>query len=200
DISLFEMLAAYTMFPTGGTHVEPIFITKIEDKNGAVLKSFVPTQREMINKYTAFKMVRMMQGVVENGTAKRIRYRYKIEGEMAGKTGTTNEQADAWFIGYTPQIMGGVWVGCDDRYLRFGSERLGQGASAALPVWAYFIQKLYADKSLHINKDAKFEPPEDFNDCEVLVDPTTMGNGWLNDGRAGDGGEPLEAVPDSEWQ
>ncbi len=198
DISLYEMLAAYTMFPTGGTHVEPIFITKIEDKNGSVLKSFVPTQRELINSNTAYKMVRMMQGVVDHGTAKRIRYKYKLEGSIAGKTGTTNEQADAWFIGYTPQIIAGSWVGCDDRYLRFGSTRLGQGASAALPIWAYFMRRVYADKSLKISPEAKFEEPENFNPCEVLVDPASLGPSW--NGGTGEDGEPVEYIPDTEWQ
>lgn len=174
DISLYEMLRAYTMFPTGGTNVQPIFITKIEDKNGNILKTFVPSQKELINQYTAFKMVRMMQGVVDHGTAKRMRYKYNITAEIAGKTGTTNNQADAWFIGYTPQILAGAWVGCDDRYLRFGSTRLGQGAAAALPIWAYFMKKLYADKSTLIDPEAKFMPPEDFNDCDVLVDPTSL--------------------------
>lgn len=198
DISLYEMLTAYTMFPTGGMHVDPIFITKIEDKNGSVLKSFVPTQREIINRNTAYKMVRMMQGVVNHGTAVRLRYRYGFKGEMAGKTGTTNNQADAWFIGYTPQILAGAWVGCDDRYLRFSTTRLGQGAAAALPIWALFMKKCYADDSLHISTEAKFEEPENFNDCEVLVDPSTYNPNWDNTGS--EDNEPLEYVPDSEWE
>lgn len=206
DISLYEMLQAYTMFPTGGTNVEPLFITKIEDKDGNVLKSYVPKQKELINKYTAFKMVRMMQGVVDFGTAKRMRYRYKIESEIAGKTGTTNNQADAWFMGYTPQLLAGAWVGCDDRYLRFGSTRLGQGAAAALPIWAYFMKRVYADKSLGIDYDAKFQEPEDYNECDVMLTPdntNNSGNGRTGNSNGGnynmDVEEVAPTIPDKEW-
>lgn len=198
DISLYEMLQAYTMFPAGGTNVEPFYITKIEDKDGNVLKSYVPKQKEIINKYTAFKMVRMMQGVVDYGTAKRIRYRYKIESQAGGKTGTTNNQADAWFIGYTPQLLAGAWVGCDDRYLRFGSTKLGQGAAAALPIWAYFFKRLYADPELNINPDAKFEEPENYNECDVLVDPSSVNFG--NSPATGlDSDEEVPTIPGEEW-
>ncbi|MBZ0097729.1 MAG: transglycosylase domain-containing protein [Taibaiella sp.] len=198
DVSLYEMMRAYSMFPTGGTNVKPLYITKIEDKDGNVLKSFVPTQKELINKYTAFKMVRMMQGVADFGTAKRLRYRYNLQGEIAGKTGTTNNQADAWFIGYTPQIMAGSWVGCDDRYLRFGSERLGQGAAAALPIWAYFMQRVYADKSLGISPESKFEEPENYNECDVMIDPSSVNYGSQPAGDL-EFSEHAPAVPDSEW-
>lgn len=198
DVSLYEMMRAYSMFPTGGTNVKPLYITKIEDKDGNVLKSFVPTQKELINKYTAFKMVRMMQGVADFGTAKRLRYRYNLQGEIAGKTGTTNNQADAWFIGYTPQIMAGSWVGCDDRYLRFGSERLGQGAAAALPIWAYFMQRVYADKSLGIGPEAKFAEPENYNECDVMIDPSSVNYGSQPAGDL-EFSEHAPSVPDSEW-
>ncbi len=173
DISLYEMLGAYSMFPNGGINVRPMFITRIEDKNGTVIKNFVPEQKELINQNTAFKMVKLMRGVVDFGTAKRLRYRYGFKADMAGKTGTTNNQADAWFIGYTPQILAGAWVGCDDRYLRFNSEALGQGAAAALPIWALFMQKVYADKSLEIRTDATFKQPDNFDDC-ASFDPTSL--------------------------
>jgi len=199
DISLYEMLQAYTMFPTGGTNVQPLFITKIEDKDGNVLKAYVPSQKELINKYTAFKMVRMMQGVVDFGTAKRIRYRYKLEGDIAGKTGTTNNQADAWFIGYTPQLLAGSWVGCDDRYLRFGSTNLGQGAAAALPIWAYFMQRVYADPSLGIKRDAKFEEPVDYNECDVNIDASGINYGGRQGGMDLENSERAPTIPDSEW-
>ncbi len=167
DISLFEMLGAYSMFPNGGMHTDPFFLSKIEDKNGMPIKSFAAKQKELINKNTAFKMVKMMEGVVNAGTGGRLRYRYGIYNDAAGKTGTTNDQADAWFIGYTPQILAGAWVGCDDRTFRFRSERLGQGAAAALPIWAYFMKRLYADKNSGIDPKMKFEAPEGFEDCEV---------------------------------
>lgn len=205
DISLFEMLRAYTMFPTGGMHVDPIYITKIEDKNGSVLKTFVPKQREIINPNTAFKMVKMMQGVVDGvgkfSTGRRLRYKYNLTADIAGKTGTTNNQADAWFIGYTPQILAGGWVGCDDRYLRFRTLKHGQGAAAALPVWALFMKKVYADDSLHISQDAQFTAPENFNDCEVLYDPVSVGRARnTSGGQNGQSREPIEVVDDNEWE
>lgn len=197
DISLYEMLQAYTMFPSGGINVQPMYITKIEDKNGSVLKSFVPVQKEVINANTAFKMVRMMKGVVDYGTAVRLRYRYGFKGEIAGKTGTTNKQADAWFIGYTPQILAGAWVGCDDRYLRFGSQALGQGAAAALPIWAEFMKRVYADKSLNITTEATFKQPEGFDDCNVF-DPTSVDrSSYFSNGTGNTG--TTDPVEESEW-
>ncbi len=195
DISLIEMLRAYTMFPSGGTNTQPIFITKIEDKNGTVLKSYVPVQKEIINENTAFKMVRMMQGVVDFGTAKRMRHTYNVTGDIAGKTGTTNNQADAWFIGYTPQLLAGAWVGCDDRYLRFRRTRLGQGAAAALPIWAYFMKSLHNDPKTGIDKEAKFTEPENFNDCEVMVDEEA----YIEDLRERNSTPAEGEVPLSDW-
>ncbi|MCF8450711.1 MAG: transglycosylase domain-containing protein [Taibaiella sp.] len=165
DISLSEMLGAYSMFPNGGMHTEPFFLIKIEDKNGMPVKNFAAKQKELINRNTAYKMVKMMRGVVNAGTGGRLRYRYGIHNDVAGKTGTTNNQADAWFIGYTPQLLAGVWVGCDDREFRFRSERLGQGASAALPIWAYFMKRVYADSRTGILPNKLFEAPEGFDDC-----------------------------------
>lgn len=166
DISLFEMLGAYTMFPNRGIRTEPVFIAKIEDKNGNVIYSATPKQREVINEETAYRMVDMMQGVTQGGgTATRLRYRYGLSGEMAGKTGTTNNQADAWYIGYTPQLLAGVWVGCDDRFLRFSSTGQGQGAAAALPIWAFFFKKIYADKNSGYTSEEKFIAPENYSKC-----------------------------------
>ncbi len=200
DISLYEMLGAYTMFPNGGMNVQPYFITKIEDKNGALIKSFVPEQKEIINAGTAYKIVKLMRGVVDYGTAKRLRYRYGLTSDIAGKTGTTNKQADAWFIGYTPQILAGAWVGCDDRFLRFNSEALGQGAAAALPIWALFMKKVYADKSLDIRTDAQFKEPENFDDCNVY-DPTSMERqGTYNSSGTVPSEQNDEPVEDTDWQ
>ena len=106
-----------------------------------------------------------MRGVVNFGTAGRMRWKYGLRNDIGGKTGTTNNQADAWFIGYTPQILAGVWVGCDDREFRFKSERLGQGNAAALPIWALFMRRVYADKTLNINPNATFKQPDGFDDC-----------------------------------
>jgi penicillin-binding protein 1A len=206
DISLYEMLRAYTMFPTGGINTKPVFITKIEDKNGNLLKTFVSEQKEIISANTAFKMVKLMRGVVDFGTGGRLRGRYGIRSEIAGKTGTTNSQADAWFIGYTPQLLAGAWVGCDDRYLRFGSEALGQGAAAALPIWAYFFKRVYADKTLNIKYDAHFTAPDGFDDCAMVIDEAGALRAETNAKSTGQqGGEhndgDLETVPQesTDW-
>ncbi|MBL7718885.1 MAG: transglycosylase domain-containing protein [Flavipsychrobacter sp.] len=203
DISLYEMLWAYTMFPNQGINTKPIFITRIEDKNGVLIKNFSPESKEIINPVTAYRMVKMMQGVVDHGTGARMRHRYGIKGDIAGKTGTTNKQADAWFIGYTPQILCGAWVGCDDRVFRFGSERLGQGAAAALPIWAYFMRRVYADPKLGYTTEKKFEVPENYNDCNVL-DPTSFDRGSTY-GSYGDDAydgeqEQIPAIPEEEWR
>lgn len=180
DISLFEMLGAYSMFPAGGMHTQPSFVTKIEDKNGIMVMNFPTKQQEIISQNTAFKMVKMMQGVVDFGTAQRMRGRYGITGQIAGKTGTTNQQADGWFIGYTPELLAGSWVGCDDRFLHFQSEALGQGAAAALPIWALFYKKVIADKSLGYHADAVFKQPDNFDDCDVTDDISRMRAGYNN--------------------
>src|SRR5690606_3670023 len=151
-----------------------------------------------------------MKGVTEMGTAKRLRYRYGLNGEMAGKTGTTNNQADAWYIGYTPQLLAGVWVGCDDRFLRFSSTAQGQGASAALPIWAYFFQKVFADSKAGIKAGAKFIAPEDFSNCgdlggiagQYYPEYNDEGGVTGNDSNGNpiiDTAEPIEEIPVTEW-
>ncbi len=135
------MLWAYTMFLNRGINTQPVFISKIEDKNGNVLQNFVPVQKEIINAQTAYKMVLMMKGVTEIGTAKRLRYRYGLSGDMAGKTGTDQQPGrclGSWAI--RRKLLAGAWVGCDDRFLRFSSTGQGQSAAAALPIWAYFLK------------------------------------------------------------
>jgi len=174
DISLFEMMGAYSMFPGKGVNTQPYFITRIEDKNGMLVKSFANVQKEIINANTAYKMVKLMRCVVApGGTGARARFRYNITYDIAGKTGTTSNQADAWFIGYTPQLIAGAWVGCDDREFRFHSEALGQGAAAALPIWALFMKKVWADKTLNIDPSRTFLPPEHFDDCDAS-DPDSV--------------------------
>ncbi|MCD6011737.1 MAG: penicillin-binding protein [Flavipsychrobacter sp.] len=173
DISLFEMMGAYSMFPGKGVHTQPFFISKIEDKNGMLVKSFASVQKEVINPNTAFKMVKLMRNVVAGGgTGARMRFRYNVTADIAGKTGTTSNQADAWFLGYAPDLMAGAWVGCDDREFRFRREDLGQGAASALPIWALFMKRVWADKSLNIDPAATFKAPDGFNDCDA-TDPTS---------------------------
>lgn len=159
EISLFEMMGAYSMFPGKGFNVKPMYITRIEDKNGNVLQTFVPQRKEVISDVTAYSITTMMQGVVQYGTGRRI-WNYGVSGEIAGKTGTTNDNSDSWFMGFTPQLLCGVWTGCDDRFIRFSSTANGQGSAAALPIWAYFYDKVSADKNLPIDGSATFNKPE----------------------------------------
>jgi penicillin-binding protein 1A len=162
EISLYEMMQAYSMFPGRGFTVKPMYITRIEDKNGNTLQTNVPQRKEVISDVTAYSVINMMQGVIEFGTGRRMRS-YGVDGEIAGKTGTTNDNSDAWFMGYTPQLLCGVWTGCDDRFIRFNSTELGQGSSLALPIWAYFYAKASADKNLAIDTKSTFVAPEMMN-------------------------------------
>ena len=159
EISLYEMMQAYSMFPGHGFTVKPMYLTRIEDKNGNVLQTFVPERKEVISDVTAYYIINMMEGVMQYGTGKSI-WKYGIDGEIAGKTGTTNDNSDAWFMGYTPQLICGVWVGCDDRFIRFTSTAVGQGASAALPAFAYFYGKASDDKALALDNSGSFVKPE----------------------------------------
>lgn len=158
ELSLYEMMWGYSMFPTGGFSIKPVYITRIEDKNGNVLARFDTERKEVISQATAYTMARMMQGAVDYGTAAGLRGRLGIA-EMGGKTGTTNDNSDAWFFGFTPQLMAGVWIGCDDRFIRLEGG-LGYGGAAARPIWEAFYAKAFADKTLGLDKQAKFVAPE----------------------------------------
>ncbi len=160
ELSLYEMMQGYSMFPGHGFNAKPLMIARIEDKNGNVLENFLPAQRkEVINEVTAYSIALMMQGVIKNGTGQRMGNQFDLTNEIAGKTGTTNDNSDAWFMGYTPQLLAGAWVGCDDRFIRFNSD-IGQGSAAALPIWAYFFSKSLNDKTLGLDRQAKFSKPE----------------------------------------
>jgi len=160
EISLFEMMQAYSMFPGRGFNVKPIFISRIEDKNGNTIQNFLPQRKEVISDVTAYSVIKMMQGVMQFGTGRSIA-NYDIQGEIAGKTGTTNDNSDAWFMGYTPQLLCGAWVGNDDRFIRIKSTTLGQGSQAAMPIWAYFYEKVLRDKNIvGIDPNATFIKPE----------------------------------------
>ncbi|MCW3107053.1 MAG: penicillin-binding protein [Segetibacter sp.] len=160
ELSLYEMMQGYSMFPGHGFNAKPLMIARIEDKNGNVLENFLPAQRkEVINEVTAYSVALMMEGVIKNGTGQRLGDEFGLTNEIAGKTGTTNDNSDAWFMGYTPQLLAGTWVGCDDRFIRFNGN-VGEGSSAALPIWAYFFNKALADKTLGLDRKAKFSKPE----------------------------------------
>ncbi len=159
DLNVYEMVSAYNTFPSQGVYVEPIFVTRIEDNMGNVISEFTNSKREAISEYTAYLMANLMQGVVNSGTGIRLKVKYGLNGEVAGKTGTTNDQSDGWFIGYTPKLTAGVWVGAEDRQVHFESLSLGGGSNMALPIWGIFMNKVLADKSLGISMDDRFVAP-----------------------------------------
>ena len=159
DISVYEMVAAYNTFPSKGVYVSPIFVTRIEDNMGNVLGEFNNQKREAVSEYTAYLMANLMQGVVNSGTGVRLRAKYGLKGEIAGKTGTTNDQSDGWFIGYTPSLTAGVWVGAEDRQVHFESLSLGGGSNMALPIWGLFMQKVMKDGTLGVYETDRFIAP-----------------------------------------
>lgn len=161
DMSVKEMVGAYSTFANKGVHTNPVFVTRIEDKFGNVLATFQPESKEAINEETAYLMLNLMQGVIDFGTAARIRYKYQFTADIAGKTGTTNNHSDGWFIGITPRLVAGAWVGAEDRGVHFDNIAMGSGTSMALPIWAEFMQRVYADSSLGFMQDEIFEKPID---------------------------------------
>lgn len=163
DLTLYEMTAAYNTYPSKGVHIEPVIVLRIEDKSGNVLTNFTSRKRESISEQTAFLMVNLMQGVVNEGTAARLRYKYVPEGQLAGKTGTTNDQSDGWFIGFMPKLTAGVWVGGEDRQIHFEGLANGGGSNMALPIWGLFFQKILKDGTLGITKYDAFTMPPGFN-------------------------------------
>lgn len=175
EVSVGEMVSGYTAFVNHGIRCAPLFVSRIEDSDGNVIDTFQPITNEVISEESSFKMIELLKGVVEGGTAGRLRYRYNIESEIGGKTGTTNNNSDAWFIGITPQLVSGCWVGGEDRDIHFSSTSTGQGAAVALPIWALFMQRVYADKFLNISPDAHFDIPKTFNACHVKNDFITDG-------------------------
>ena len=158
DISVFEMVSAYNTYPSRGVYVNSMFVDKIEDSQGNLLESFSARKTEALSAQTAYLMVNLMQGVVNEGTGTRLKWRYGIQG-AAGKTGTTNDNSDGWFIGYVPKLTAGVWVGAEDRQVHFESTRLGGGSNMALPIWGLFMQKVMNDKSIGINNGESFVAP-----------------------------------------
>ncbi len=166
DISVFEMVAANATFANRGTYIQPTFVTRIEDKNGKVLEEFFPTSDEVMSEEKAYVMIQLMRGVVDYGTGARLRGKYKLTNEIAGKTGTTQNNADGWFMGLTPELVAGCWTGGEDRSIHFNSTAEGQGASMALPIWGKFFQKVYADPKLKVSKGG-FPKPANMGDIEL---------------------------------
>ena len=163
DLGPYEMVAAYNTFPSKGVYISPMYVTRIEDADGNVLGEFTNRKREAIGERTAYLMANLMQGVVNHGTAYRLRGYYKLGGDIAGKTGTTNDNSDGWFIGYTPSITAGVWVGGEDRQVHFNSIALGGGANMALPIWGIWMKKCVADGSFGFGEGETFVAPPGVN-------------------------------------
>ena len=152
DLKLIEMVGAMSTFANQGVYIKPVFITKIEDKNGNVIERFAAEESEAMSEVTAYKMIELMKGVVQSGTGVRLRYKYNLNNPIAGKTGTTQKNSDGYFMGITPDLTTGVWVGAEDRSVHFRSTELGQGSRTALPIWALYMQRVYADPTLHISQ------------------------------------------------
>jgi penicillin-binding protein 1A len=174
DISVGEMASAYTAFVNHGIRAACMFVTKIEDSEGNVIAQFQPRLNEVISEESAHKMIYMLRNVVDGGTASRLRFKYNLTGQLAGKTGTTNNNSDAWFVGLTPSLVNACWVGGDDRDIHFNSMAMGQGASGALPIFALYMQQVYKNARLGYHQDEVFDVPAGF-------DPCPMGGGETDD-------------------
>ncbi len=186
EITVKEMVAAYSIFANKGVYNSPLPVCRIEDKYGNVLQEFRPESREVITENTAYLMCNLLEGVVNSGTGVRLRYKYKLTNPMGGKTGTTQKHADGWFMGVTPDLVGGVWVGAEDRSIHFQNLANGQGASMALPIWAKFLLKAYSDPRLKMS-DRPFDRPVGINkrlDCDETISEAEvkeMNNGIRED-------------------
>ncbi len=191
DITVAEMVSAYTAFVNHGIRMSPLYVTRIVDSEGNDVAKFDPRMNEVISDLSANKMLYMLKAVVDGGTGSRLRFRYNFTAELGGKTGTTNKNSDAWFMGITPKLVTGCWVGGDDRDIHFNSMSMGQGATMALPIFAYYMQKVYADSQLDYSQDDHFDIPEGFDPCKLADDMDEEG---------GDEEDDFEEVPNQIFQ
>jgi penicillin-binding protein 1A len=177
DVSLYEIVGAYSTFVNEGIHTLPYYITRIEDKNGNVLERFVPKTKQAISEQTAFKMVYMLMGGVEEsgGTSRGLSYELKVDNEIGGKTGTTNNASDGWYMGITSNLVSGAWVGGDERSIHYKIWSLGQGSTTARPIWDKYMRKVYADPTLTEYKKGRFKRPANLDiklDCSIYEVPS----------------------------
>ena len=177
DVPVKEMVGGYTAFANKGLRVDPIFVTRIEDNQGNIIYSATPHRTEVTGEDAYYKILSILMNVVDGGTAASLRSRYGITAQMGGKTGTTNSNSDSWFMGFTPELVTGVWVGGEERYIHFNTMALGQGARAALPIYGYYMQNVYGDPKLPYSQDTRFEFPPEFNPCsgEIYAGPEDEG-------------------------
>ncbi|MFO8000583.1 MAG: transglycosylase domain-containing protein, partial [Marinilabilia sp.] len=168
EFGLNEMVAAFSTYANKGVHSQPLMVTRIEDRYGNVISNFNPRKQEVLSEESAFLMINLLEGVVNQGTAVRLRSRYEFEGEIGGKTGTTQNHSDGWFMGVTPNLVTGIWVGGEDRDIHFDNLSLGQGANMALPIWALYMEEVYEDEDVPVTEEDEFEEPVNFDinlDC-----------------------------------
>ena len=167
DVSVKEMVGAYTAYANKGMRVDPLYVTAIADANGNIISEFTPKHTEVISEKAYYRILSMLLNVVDGGTGNRLRRApFNITAQMGGKTGTTNYNADGWFMGFTPQLVAGAWVGGEERFIHFNGMAYGQGAAMALPIYGKFMNKVYADPNLPYTQSATFEFPEGMNLCE----------------------------------
>ena len=166
DVSVKEMVTAYSAFANNGMRVDPMFVTAIADNNGNIISEFTPRHTEVISEKAYFRILSMLLNVVNEGTAHRVRSRFGLTAQMGGKTGTTNYNADGWFMGFTPELVAGTWVGGDERFIHFNTMAYGQGASMALPIYGRFMRKVYNDPSLKYSQSKQFDFPANIDLCE----------------------------------
>ena len=169
EISVGEMVSAYTAFANKGIRTAPLFVSRIEDNEGNILADFTPHMEEVISEESVYKMLIMLRAVINEGTGGRVRRVYNITADMGGKTGTTNNNSDGWFMGFTPTLVSGAWVGGEERDIHFDNMTDGQGAAMALPIWGLYMQKVFADKSLGYSQEDEFEIPEGFDPCKDIL-------------------------------
>ena len=170
DASVFDMTGAYGIFANQGIWTQPTYLLRIEDKNGNVLYTHHTAVKQVLNPQTAYVMTSMLKGVIQEGTGQRLTWKYGLTNPIGGKTGTTQDNSDGWFIGITPQLVTGVWTGCEDRDIHFRSTSMGEGANSALPIFALYMQKVYANPALGIKKNVDFVKPDKVDivtDCNV---------------------------------
>jgi penicillin-binding protein 1A len=177
NVSIYELVGSYSAFVNHGTYTKPFYITRIEDKHGNVIQNFVPETKQAISEQTAFKMVYMLMGGVEEagGSSRLLSPELREDNEIGGKTGTSNDASDGWYMGITHDLVSGAWVGGDERGIRYRQWSLGQGGKTALPIWDKFMLKVYADRSLRYKK-GEFRRPSALDislDCNDYVDPET---------------------------
>lgn len=164
DASVSEMVTGYSAFTNRGIRIDPLYVTRIEDSYGNLVSTFVPNMKEIFSESASFKMLHMLRSVVDGGTGGRLRFRYNLKGQMGGKTGTTQNNSDGWFMSFTPELVAGAWVGGEERSIHFDTMAWGQGASMALPIHGLFYQKIYADPDIKMTDDGVFEIPEEYQD------------------------------------